>query len=74
MRGKNMPVFNEGDIVRKVNKGKTYEVFAILATPDDRVKLSEENEPFYSYQSKSTSIIWITSKSDMEDGSFEKVR
>lgn len=74
MRGKNMSMFKETDLVRKVNNGKNYEVFSILATPDDRVRIYEENEPFYSYQSRQTGIIWITSKSNMEDGSFEKVK
>lgn len=50
-------------------KGGTY---VIVEEPNFR-RLSDSNQPFYEYRSLKDGIVWIRSKSEMEDGRFFKL-
>lgn len=57
--------FSEGDIVRH-RKGRRYQ---ITGSPDF-LRIEATNEPAYAYAELPRGLVWVRSKTEMEDGRF----
>lgn len=64
-----MTTFKKGDIVRHIRTGNIYR---IVMTPNDRVRIELDGSPAYAYVIHPffDDMLWIRPATEMEDGRF----